>query len=107
MNYGWNTPAFPRYDDIEKEQQTAEWILKMRRHYAETGTYLPSDLRRFLGDPLQRVNMSSEGARLQPRRLLHSPLSCKHLIGIVSIICRPALALLSSSPYLCSSAEER
>jgi hypothetical protein len=34
-----------------------DWLVKMREHYAKTGTYRPGDLRRLLGDPTRRVEV--------------------------------------------------
>jgi len=44
-----------------------EWVRKMKQHYAKTGTYRPEDLRRLLGDPAMRVEVSAD--RSMPRYL--------------------------------------
>jgi hypothetical protein len=46
----------------------AEWVTQMRRHYAQTGAYKPQDLRRLLGDPNQRAEMTAD--RSMPKYFL-------------------------------------
>lgn len=38
----------------------AEWVRKMKEHYARTGGYRPEDLRRLLGDPRLTVLATSQ-----------------------------------------------
>lgn len=45
-----------------------EWVREMREHFQLHGWYRAQDLRRVLGDPLERVEVPpmASGARLQP-----------------------------------------
>jgi hypothetical protein len=47
-----------RFDGIAE----AQWVREMREHFSRTGTYRPQDLRRALGDPAERVEMSPEAS---------------------------------------------
>jgi hypothetical protein len=43
-----------------KEMPEADWVTQMKEHFAEKGVYRPTDLRRLLGDPNRRVEMSPD-----------------------------------------------
>jgi|WetSurMetagenome_2_1015567.scaffolds.fasta_scaffold13678_3 hypothetical protein len=43
-------------EQFEKVSE-ADWVRRMKEHYAETGCYRPEDLRRLLGDPTRSVDM--------------------------------------------------
>jgi hypothetical protein len=45
-----------------REAPTPEWIVDMRRHFIETGSYRTSDLRRLLGNPTKRIDTRPEDA---------------------------------------------
>jgi len=47
-----------RFDRIVE----AQWVREMREHFSKTGTYRPQDLRRVLGDPTVRVEMSPDAS---------------------------------------------
>lgn len=43
----------------------ADWVRKMKEHYARTGAFRAEDLRRLLGDPTRGVQMRTIGSSVK------------------------------------------
>ncbi len=50
------------FDRLLREAGTPEWLVRVRRHYAETGTVRAEDMRRLIGDPNRRVDAGPDAA---------------------------------------------
>jgi hypothetical protein len=48
---------------VTEQLKDADWVTKMREHFAQSGFFRPEDVARLLGDPLQHADAGLDGGR--------------------------------------------
>jgi hypothetical protein len=50
-------PELPHSAPHTEQLKDADWVSKMREHFAQSGFFRPEDVARVLGDPLQHADV--------------------------------------------------